>query len=176
MKGQNSKVIKSLGRQVFALLLSGFGKLLMACKCGCQIVDLSVVYKISAVGMVVASFSVPVAIDIVVDEGDDVCYSDKLNGVGDGELNNDVVKEHELDSLGQLHPKSGSSHCIKKAQSIYGLGGTLKNLELHILGKGGGKERGKGGRGTLAVNIGVLNFVQSEHTAFACVSPFFGPD
>lgn len=46
-----------------------------------------------AVGVVVVSFIVPVAIDKAVDDSDDVSNFDNLSGVGDGEANNGVVKQ-----------------------------------------------------------------------------------
>lgn len=47
---------------------------------------------------------VPDAIDMVVDEGDDVSNCDEYNGVDDGGINNNV-KEPELDSLGNAKHK-----------------------------------------------------------------------
>lgn len=50
----------------------------------------------------VASFIVPFAIGIFVDEGDDVSNFDRLSAIGDGEANNGAVDEPERDSLGNV--------------------------------------------------------------------------
>lgn len=49
----------------------------------------------------VASFIVPFAIGIFVDEGDDISNFDRLSAVGDG-ANNGAVDEPERDSLGNV--------------------------------------------------------------------------
>lgn len=68
-----------------------------------------------AVGVVVVSFIVPVAIDKAVDDSDDVSNFDNLSGVGDGEANNGVVKQPEPDSLGNVNITKSNRRCTRNS-------------------------------------------------------------
>lgn len=58
-------------------------------------------FVIIAVGVVAASFIVPLASDVVINAVDDVSDSHELRGVAGGEANNGVVEEPELILFGQ---------------------------------------------------------------------------
>lgn len=66
----------------------------------------------------VASFMVPVTVDMVVDKLDHVSYCDDLNGLGDGKANNGIVKEPELNLLDNVKLTGLSRRHLSRSRSL----------------------------------------------------------